>query len=202
MALRQGSLPPQATATPPHVQMGGTHGHAPSTPLRQGLLPPGGGMGTPGVGGMARGGMGIGIGAGIGPIGGMGLGGNAPSSPHPASAGLGIGAPALGPSLSASSLSSMGGGPGSAPMNVSTVVAASGAVQVPGGVLAPASAVPSVPSVSGDAGLNGLAGAAATGCSATSPGSTSTDTPPFALAARIAVSRMRGIWVVAETSSQ
>ena len=48
-------------------------------------------------------------------------------------------------------------------MNVSTVVAASGAVQVPGGVLAPASAVPSVPSVSGDAGLNGLAGAAATG---------------------------------------
>ena len=43
--LRQGSLPPQATATPPHVQMGGAHGHAPSTPLRQGSLPLGGGMG-------------------------------------------------------------------------------------------------------------------------------------------------------------
>jgi len=49
---------------------------------------------------------------------------------------------------------------------------------------------------------NFVAGAAAAGCSATSPGSTSTDTPPFDRAVRIAVSSMRGIWVVLETSSQ
>ncbi|KAF9473240.1 SNF5-domain-containing protein [Pholiota conissans] len=109
--LRQGSHPPQAAPTPPHgaqAQMaaaaamhhtpggsGGMGPGAPGTPMRQGSMPPTGPMG--------RGGMGMG--------GGM----RAPASPHPAASGMGSGvgggaqAMAMTPSLSASSLGSMGG---------------------------------------------------------------------------------------------
>jgi len=46
----------------------------------------------------------------------------------------------------------------------------------------------------------GVADAAS--CNATSPGITTTETPRFDTAARIAISSVRGIWRALETSSQ
>ena len=45
-------------------------------------------------------------------------------------------------------------------------------------------------------------GASDAGCSATSPGITTTDTPRLPTASRIATSSARGIWLAPETSSQ
>ncbi|KAF8180083.1 hypothetical protein BJ912DRAFT_635214 [Pholiota molesta] len=154
--LRQGSHPPQAAPTPPHAQMhtpGGAGAHAPGTPMRQGSLPPA----AQSPMGLARGGMpgGMGMGMGLGG-GGMGPGGRmAPSSPHPAAGGMGgAQAMAMTPSLSASTLGSLG-----APQ-----LAASGGALAPGAASSglPSSALSATPQMAAATPSTGAAAAGPT----------------------------------------